>query len=90
MHDKNLSFFLDFPACSLGLNPIENIFDIIDGELAKMMIKDPPATPDITTQRFRALAKRISNTQNYVKNAIESIPDRLAAVIAANGGPTKY
>ena len=87
--DKKWDIFLDFPAYSPDLNPIENLFSILDGELAKLAVKKASTSVNVTVQRARKIATRVGDT-DYIKNMVDSMPNRLEEVIKAKGGPTRY
>ena len=73
-----------WPANSPDLNPIENLWAYFSDAVAR---KDPK-----TTVAFKALLKKEwwDIDQNYIRNLYHSMPNRLRAVIAAEGRMTKY
>jgi len=87
--DKKMDFFTDFPAYSPDLNPIENLFGILSGELAKLAVKKASKSVKVTVERAHKLATKVSET-DYIKNMVDSMPNRLEEVIKAKGGPTRY
>jgi len=75
---------LDWPAQSPDLNPIENLWSILDQKVDK---------GDVTNKAklLEALKRAWENIdQQHIQNLIESMPRRLQAVIQAKGGHTKY
>ena len=84
-----LVFFKDYPAYSPDLNPIENVFAIVDAELAKQAVRSKAKNARETEKRAQKIAERISKT-DYIENMISSMPNRLQEVIKAKGGPTRY
>lgn len=77
---------LQWPARSPDLNPIEHIWDML-----KRSIKSPPNPPQtINELRNAAVAAWENLSQTNVRNIIQSMPDRMQAVIRARGGNTRY
>lgn len=75
---------MTWPANSPDLSPIENIWVEIDKKLARMQIAS-------MTDLEEALHKCWSEiTRQDILSQLESMPDRIQAVIAARGGYTKY
>ena len=81
--------FEDFPAYSPDLSPIENLFSILDSELAKLAVSNPCKSVQQTVQRANRIANKVGKT-DYIHNMIASMPNRLAEVIKNKGGPTRY
>jgi transposase len=77
---------LRWPAQSPDLNPIENLWAIVKYDLQKQK-ELPKNLAELERHVVRAW-KAISKTT--IRNLINSMPRRIQAVIAANGGPTKY
>lgn len=77
---------LQWPARSPDLNPIEHIWDML-----KRKIRSGPNPPqNLTELRNAALAAWEAIPQVNIKNIIQSMSDRLQAVIRARGGNTRY
>jgi transposase len=75
---------LHWPAQSPDLNPIENLWSILD-----KMAKD--RRPQNEEQLFQILDETWKSIPiNYLRNLVESMPRRCQAVLDANGLPTKY
>lgn len=75
---------LDWPPQSPDLNPIENLWCMLDRQLSERC-------PQNDDELFAMLCdgwKKLSH--NLLKNLVESMPRRLEAVIKAKGMPTKY
>lgn len=75
---------LDWPAQSPDLNPIENLWSILDAKINKTGVTNKD-------NYFTALKKTWEELDDhYLQNLVESMPRRLQAVIKAKGGHTKY
>lgn len=75
---------LEWPPQSPDLNPIENLWSILDAKLDKSNVTNK-------YRLFEALQMAWESIdQSYLQNLVESMPRRLGAVIRANGGHTKY
>ena len=75
---------LEWPPQSPDLNPIENLWSILDQQVDK---------GDVTNKLklFSALEDAWNKIDDhYLQNLVESMPRRLQAVIQAKGGHTKY
>jgi len=82
-HDFNV---LLWPAQSPDLNPIEHLWDHVKRKLAEH---------DVAPKGILELWERVEEEWNKIdagvcQNLIESMPRRVAAVLKANGGHTKY
>ena len=77
---------MEWPAQSPDLNPIEHLWGILKRKLASH--KEPPASIDELWKRVEAEWEKISAKE--CRDLIESMPRRVAAVLKAKGGYTKY
>jgi transposase len=77
---------LTWPAYSPDLNPIENLWSVMQENLRK---RTPP--PSSLGQLRRMVQEEWDALpENLLHNLVESMPRRVNAVIEANGGPTPY
>jgi transposase len=75
---------LPWPSRSPDLNPIEHLWDM----LSRRLVEQPPE--NLAQLRERLLQEWDAIPQAVVDNLIHSMTRRVAAVIAANGGNTRY
>ena len=82
--DHGLEIMSDWPPNSPDLNPIENLWGLMKRKLAPR--KRPPLN------EWRLLIEKMwsSLDQDLIEKLIDSMPRRIEACIAANGGYTKY
>jgi len=76
---------IDWPAQSPDLNPIENLWALIKRNIANLPV----------AKNVEELEKQVKNEwwsipQESIQELIDSMPERIEAVIKAKGGPTKY
>lgn len=88
---KSLAFFrssriklLDWPAQSPDLNPIENLWSILDQNVDKGDVTSKEKLLDALRETWDKI------DEQQIRNLVESMPRRLQAVIEAKGGHTKY
>ncbi|GFX26759.1 transposable element Tc1 transposase [Trichonephila clavipes] len=77
---------LPWPARSLDLSPIENMWSMVAQRLTQ--ITPPANTPDQLWQRGEAAWSAVP--QEHIQSLFESMPRRVAAVISNNGGYSGY
>ncbi|GFW11321.1 transposable element Tcb2 transposase [Trichonephila clavipes] len=77
---------LPWPAYLPDMSPIEHVWDIVGGRLARDL------RPVVSTDELWLHIQTIWNTlpQADIQNLFNSMPRRVAALIAAPGGHTKY
>ena len=75
---------LDWPAQSPDLNPIENLWAILDRRIQNRRPKNGEELTAILTEASNSLPV------DLLRNLALSMPNRLRAVIESNGYPTKY
>lgn len=83
--EKNITV-LDWPGNSPDMNPIENVWELMKREVHKSTI----TTKQELIEKLIDVWHRNVHLQTVVKNCIESMPRRIASLIAAKGGHTKY
>jgi len=84
--EKNCVCTLPWPAQSPDLNPIENLWAEVKRRLQKQC-KKPSSLAQLERQ-VRKTWKAIP--RSMLEKLVDSMPDRVNAVIAAEGGLTKY
>ncbi|GFT33763.1 transposable element Tcb1 transposase [Trichonephila clavipes] len=77
---------LPWPARSLDLSPIENMWSMVAQRLTQ--ITPPAATPDQLWQRVEAAWSVVP--QEHIQSLFESVPRRMVAVISNIGGYSGY
>ena len=86
LNEKNIPL-LDWPGNSPDLNPIENLWELTKHRINSECLI---TTKNQLIERLIAVWHRDDDLKRLAKNCIESMPRRIAAVIKAKGGPTKY
>lgn len=81
---KNKIRVLDWPAQSPDLNPIEHLWDVLKRRLRESHSSNLRELKIKVREAWDGIAPDVT------RNLVDSLPRRLEAVIAANGGPTKY
>ena len=100
--DRRVSKFLQdrgipvmrWPAQSPDLNPLENVWPDLKHRFYKRFIDlglRPSASSAAVTQYIKIIRESWADVdQEFLHRLIKSMPKRVATVIAANGGATKY
>ena len=93
-HQYNLTV-MKWPANSPDLNPIEHLWTELKSRFYKeweALGSKKPSTREGATAIYIELLKRVWNEQlgDLLQRLVDSMPRRVAAVIAAKGGHTKY
>eukprot|EP00301_Raphidiophrys_heterophryoidea_P000290 c10140_g1_i3.p1 GENE.c10140_g1_i3~~c10140_g1_i3.p1 ORF type:complete len:149 (+),score=31.70 c10140_g1_i3:438-884(+) len=81
--DKTAIRVLDWPPYSPDLNPMENLFGVLKQRLATY-----PAGVEELWERIQKECAKIPTS--LCSRLIESMPERVRAVIKARGGPTLF
>lgn len=77
---------IDWPSQSPDLNPIENLWQIVDNAIRKRPVK-----PKNTTELQHAIYDEWKKLEpDLLLKLTDSMPSRIQAVIEANGYATKY
>ncbi|GBL97708.1 hypothetical protein AVEN_248657-1 [Araneus ventricosus] len=84
-HSHNL-LHLDWPAKSPDLNPIENLWDMLE-QRAKRRNQHPRNLMEL---RDQILSEWLKLDARYLQNLVDSLPNRIQAVIKSRGGVTRY
>ena len=74
----------DFPAHSPDLNWQENVWEMLDERVAKRRPRTVEGLKRVMVEEWEAIP------MSAIRKCVESMPRRLADVIAARGGHTKY
>lgn len=82
--DENNVKTFDWPPNSPDLNPIENLWRIMKREVMKIKPRSKLQLKEVLQEVWKKI------TPEMCQKLIYSMPDRIKAVIKANGGPTKY
>lgn len=75
---------LEWPPQSPDLNPIENLWELVDREVKKKKTSNLQQLEEIVKLEWKNVSP------NHVISLVDSMPSRLNAVIANNGYATKY
>lgn len=75
---------LEWPAQSPDLNPIEHLWGILKRRIKDHSITSKSALKNVLKQEWESISP------NECAKLVRSMPNRIAAVIKAKGGPTKY
>ena len=82
---QGIEIISPWPGSSPDINPIENCWSVVKKRVGALR---PTSMKDLNDKIKIVWCQQI--TPEYCQNLIHSMPDRLAAVLAAKGGPTKY
>lgn len=82
---KNINV-LPWPGNSPDLNPIENCWAFLKSKVYSRS----NTSMEILKNNIEDIWNNDAEIKTMIKNCIESMPDRIKAVIKAKGGPTKY
>ncbi|GFX46094.1 uncharacterized protein TNCV_2094121 [Trichonephila clavipes] len=77
---------LDWPGNSPDMNPIENVWESMEREVAKDVITNET----LLLERIIHVWNHHPQMQETVQSCIDSMPRRIEVLIAAKGGSTKY
>ena len=84
MSAKNVRRLEVWPPQSPDLNPIEQIWDLLGRKL------DSQKPKNLAELEMNVMEEWSKISPTYIQTLISSMPHRVAAVIAAKGGHTKY
>lgn len=87
--EQNNVIRIDWPAKSPDLNPIENLWGQMVREWDTGTIKTKPALIKHCLSVWESLRPK-RGMNNYCQRLVDSMPNRLRAVIDNDGGHTKY
>ena len=83
LEEQNVNV-LDWPSQSPDLNPIENLWSILDRKIGERSFTRKEALKEAVQKAWCEMDIK------QTKSLVESMPTRLRLVIEAKGGPTKY
>ncbi len=84
-HDNEFTL-LKWPPQSPDLNPIEHIWDVVEREIHIMDVQPT----NLQQLRDAIMSIRTKISEECFQHLVESIPQRIKAVLKAKGGPTRY
>ncbi|GBO00053.1 hypothetical protein AVEN_14674-1 [Araneus ventricosus] len=84
--DEHTLLHLDWPAESPDLNPVENLRDVLEQQV-KRRNQHPRILVDL---RDQILSEWLKLDATYLQNLVDSLPNRIQAVIKSRGGVTRY
>jgi len=85
LQETRLEWLEDWPASSPDLNPIENLWGLMEKEIKKLYIKNLYSLRKSIPTIWRRLTKK-----EKLRSLISSMPERLKAVISSKGSNTRY
>ncbi|GFY20225.1 uncharacterized protein TNCV_208571 [Trichonephila clavipes] len=77
---------LDWPGNSPDMNPIKNVWELMEREVAKDVITNKT----LLLERIIHVWNHHPQMQETVQSCIDSMPRRIEVLIAAKGSSTKY
>ena len=77
---------IDFSPYSPDLNPMENLWHMVQQEVDKHSCETMEELQDVVAQEW----EKFNNNKEYMKKLVHSMPKRCADVILAQGWHTKY
>jgi transposase len=83
LEDHNVDTINDWPTKGDDINPIENLWSIMDDKLAKRKFRTEKGMKKCLIDEWNKLDEEV------VHNLIDSVPNRIRKVIKAKGGHTK-
>ncbi len=84
-HDNDFNL-LKWPAQSPDLNPIEHLWDVVEREIRIMDVQ--PTNLQQLHDAIMSIWTKIS--EECFQHLVESMPQRIKAVLKAKRGPTRY
>ncbi|KAI5624640.1 hypothetical protein C0J50_15786, partial [Silurus asotus] len=84
-HDNEFTV-LKWPLQSPDLNPIEDLWDVVEREIRIMDVQ--PTNLQQLRDAIMSIGTKIS--EECFQDLVESMPRRIKAVLKAKGGPTRY
>ncbi len=82
-----------WPGNSPGMNPAEHIGTIIMDEVEVKILQEPASyrySYDTLLRQLKDVLKRLENRTELFVNLLCSYPDRVKAILAANGNHTNF
>jgi hypothetical protein len=83
LEDHNISCMV-WPAQSPDLNPLENLWSILDNKCSDRACKNANSLFEVLLKAWKLLDREL------LEKLVDSMPERIEAVIAAKGLPTHY
>ncbi len=83
---ENEFTLLKWPPQSPDLNPIEHLWDVVEREIRIMDVQPP----NLQQLRDAIMSIWTKISEEYFQYLVETMPQRIKAVLKANGGPTRY
>ena len=82
--DENDIKIMDWPAQSPDLNPIENLWAVVDSDVKKKKPRNLDELWKVIKESWDAIPA------DYCRKLVHSMPKRIAEVLKVKGGPTRY